>query len=637
MTTIEPSRRSKARSIRLRAKSRPGLTAALIATVLSTSLSAHSATILDRNIDIEIDGRQLTERIDFVVSIDGPGDLSTWSEYGFIVDDHITLVECSAQILDSNGKIVKEILSKAHRREPSVGFGLHTSTDAVVVPFDGLKIGQQIRLSLTRKYRPLYLAYSVPLATKAKQRALEVRVRGGGDRFRWALQAADEIISVEELEDGFVIQGTDILGHTEPDHAADNISVLPMVRFAWDTDPTWRGVGAWYSTLVENRLGDSPSAAALAKSITANAESNRERLVTITEFVKRQIRYEAVEIGEGGWVPSPADKVLERGWGDCKDKSQLLADMLRAVGVEANLVLLLAGRTGQIDISFPSTLGFNHCIVAVPSEGIDLSEDDPVADGMLFIDATMDRGDPLWLSPYNQGQWVVVAAGTKSRLVQIPIIVKDERRTLVVDGVADLEGGFRGMAVLQLTGSRALSWVRDLDMEAPERIDEQIRNYFQYLIPGGTLTAVGWREIEGSVPSIHFQAELALDGFVRGSSERRRIRPGFLMGFPEARELEGRTSPVVLTPGRHITQWRVTLPDEWCPPATADEQHLNSVGRVSASTGLDENGRLIVDRRITVFRWWYGPESFGHLRELSVAENKTARRSVRLDCLEDGS
>jgi hypothetical protein len=527
---------------------------------------------------------------------------------------------------------LKSIPERKFHQETSVGSSLHTSTSAMTVPFDDLSAGQQIHIDLVRRYRPLFLAYSVRLVREDPQKVLRVRVRGGENHLRWTLQAADDLVSVTETDGGFDLHGTDIDGRIAVDHAPDPEAALPTLRFAWNDNPTWRGVGAWYTRLVSSPDARSAAAADLAKSLTVDAESNRERLMILTDYAKKTIRYEAVEIGEGGWVPSYPDQVLERGWGDCKDKAQLLVEMLRAVGIESHLVLLRAGRTAQIDINFPSTLGFNHCITAVPASELETDEDDPIVDGYLFIDTTMDRGHPLWLSPYNQGQWVVVAAGDDSHLLQIPVLTNDEQRLLLVEGSVRPDGVLESTAVLRLTGAWSLSWVRDLDREAPERIDERIRYYLQSAVPGATFENVRWREIEGRVPSIHLQADMTVEDFVRGTPSRRSIRPGILTSFPEARELEDRTQPLVLPPGRHQTVWRLRLPPDWCPPVATDESIRNSVGRVSGSTSINDDGLVVIDRRITVYRWWFGPESFAHLRELCVAENKLMRRSTRFRC-----
>ena len=52
------------------------------------------------------------------------------------------------------------------------------------------------------------------------------------------------------------------------------------------------------------------------------------------------VRYVAIKFGQGGIVPHSADHVLLDAYGDCKDHAVLFAAMLRAKGIDSNLVLI---------------------------------------------------------------------------------------------------------------------------------------------------------------------------------------------------------------------------------------------------------------------------------------------------------
>jgi cellulose synthase operon protein C len=88
------------------------------------------------------------------------------------------------------------------------------------------------------------------------------------------------------------------------------------------------------------------------------------------------VRYFSSDLGNSGYCPAEPDQVLERKYGDCKDKSTLLIAMLRSVGVKAEAVLVLTANAGAIDPGFPN-LGFNHMIAK----------------------ATLSDGSVLWLDP----------------------------------------------------------------------------------------------------------------------------------------------------------------------------------------------------------------------------------------------
>ena len=92
----------------------------------------------------------------------------------------------------------------------------------------------------------------------------------------------------------------------------------------------------------------------------------------------REVRSVRLNFGEGGYAVNAADAVLRNRYGDWKDKSALLAAMLKAVGVEAFPVL--AGSDAiPLAEDVPSLKQFDCVLVAVPRGG-----------GYFFLDSFAD-------------------------------------------------------------------------------------------------------------------------------------------------------------------------------------------------------------------------------------------------------
>jgi len=103
-----------------------------------------------------------------------------------------------------------------------------------------------------------------------------------------------------------------------------------------------------------------------------------DRARAIVRFVQDDVRYVGVEIGQHSHQPHAPAWVLERGFGDCKDKSLLLVSLLRAVGLEAWPALVHASNGQQLPAIAPSPNGFNHAIVQLA-----------LSTGPRFIDPTL--------------------------------------------------------------------------------------------------------------------------------------------------------------------------------------------------------------------------------------------------------
>lgn len=99
--------------------------------------------------------------------------------------------------------------------------------------------------------------------------------------------------------------------------------------------------GAWYRAAAARVLGGiSPSVFRQAKALLRGAGSARDKLQRLYDFTRREVRYVADERGINAWVPRSAGMVLDRRYGDCKDKAFLLQQLARAAGLTVELVFV---------------------------------------------------------------------------------------------------------------------------------------------------------------------------------------------------------------------------------------------------------------------------------------------------------
>jgi transglutaminase-like putative cysteine protease len=91
-------------------------------------------------------------------------------------------------------------------------------------------------------------------------------------------------------------------------------------------------------------------------------------------WVRDHISYCAIEIGMGGWRPHAAGEVERLHYGDCKDKANLLHEMLAAVDIPSYLVILFAHDGMPLPFD-PIGWLTNHAILAIQLPGGDLLVD----------------------------------------------------------------------------------------------------------------------------------------------------------------------------------------------------------------------------------------------------------------------
>lgn len=599
---------------------------------VASALPADAATFSRRSIELDIEGPSFTERQLLQLELDSASDLEAWSSFSFVLDERTELVDWAAEVVEPSGRTVFRSGREDLREQPADDRPRPPASRRWSARFERLEVGHQLRIRLTRRHTPHFPASMVRLALDSSQDALRVTVQGGDGRLRWRLTPDDRRFAVTERPGGIELTA-DAVGPIErrPYMPADD-SGVPMLRVAWDRGATWRSVGEWYTDIVGERPPLTPEILQRARQLAAGSESKRDALIAIADFVKHDIGYEAGGTFVGGWRPSPPGEVLDRGQGDCKDKAELLRALLLAAGIESHLALMRLGHTSLIPVDFPSHLGFDHTVVAVPAAAAGAAPDDPAVDGLLIVDPTMDRGHALWLSPFNQGQVALVAAGAASRLLHIPVRRDTDLRLLVLDGELDRRGRFSGTASLRMTGTPAIVWFRDIEGATPARIHAMVGQLLQQVLGRVEIREAGWEILEGPGPAVELTAAVELSGLVAAPGGFRELRFPMLDTLPDHRIFSQRRSPVVLSPRTDRTLWRLQLPQGWCPPDGPDERVQSASGSVSRAVSAGGDGDLSIERTVVLDRWWFEADSIDDLRRLAESEDRVADDAFQLAC-----
>ena len=198
-------------------------------------------------------------------------------------------------------------------------------------------------------------------------------------------------------------------------------------------DNQWRALGIWITNLEAHRADPTPEISAKAQELASGALDFFAKLTDITEYVQNSIRYFVVERGIGGFQAHPADDIYRNRYGDCKDKSTLVISMLQAIGIHAYYVAV-DDRRGVVDPDAPSSYG-DHMITAIeiPADVRDprIKALSRAQDGKryLFFDPTNERTPVGNLPSYLQGSYGILAAGSSSQIIALPVLDPDANGT----------------------------------------------------------------------------------------------------------------------------------------------------------------------------------------------------------------
>src|SRR5205807_1024341 len=119
------------------------------------------------------------------------------------------------------------------------------------------------------------------------------------------------------------------------------------LQVACTTFPSWAEVGAWKQKLRADCWECTPAIRKVVREVTRDLPTPREKAAALTYWVRRRIRYVSAGVGHG-YTPHRPAQVLANLFGDCKDQAQLLAVMLRELGLLVWLVTLGTLDDGQV-------------------------------------------------------------------------------------------------------------------------------------------------------------------------------------------------------------------------------------------------------------------------------------------------
>jgi hypothetical protein len=204
------------------------------------------------------------------------------------------------------------------------------------------------------------------------------------------------------------------------------VSLFPPGGAAANSLPTWHDVGEWEIHLTNGRLDASPGIKAEVSTLTAAAPTSIVKMRALADFMQRNIRYVAIELGIGGWQPHPAAQIYDHRYGDCKDKATLMRSMLREAGVESFYVIIYHKR-GSVTPETPASMyAFDHVIVAIklPEGATDPSlvatVKHPTLGTLLFYDPTSEKTPFGQIPGYLQANYGLLVAPSGGELVELP-------------------------------------------------------------------------------------------------------------------------------------------------------------------------------------------------------------------------
>jgi Domain of Unknown Function with PDB structure (DUF3857)/Transglutaminase-like superfamily len=296
------------------------------------------------------------------------------------------------------------------------------------------------------------------------------------------------------------------------------------------TTGSWNDIGAWYSTLTQSSRTPSPQIQEKVATLTAGLSDPIAKMRAITEYMQKNIRYFAVEIGIGGYQPHPAAEVFAHQFGDCKDKATLLGSMLSVIGIDSYYVLVHVER-GVVLPNYPS-MDFNHAILAIrlpdsiPSDTLYSVVNDPKLGRLLIFDPTNEQVPLGYIPWYEQSSYGLVVAPGGGELISLPLLPGATNRllrtaTFNLNATGDLSGEIR-----ELEWGGPAAEERDQFLESqPSKRSEVLDHFLANSLNSFTLTGASIGNLEQYDQNLALDYKFVSPGYASAAGDLLFVRP----------------------------------------------------------------------------------------------------------------
>ena len=237
------------------------------------------------------------------------------------------------------------------QRETGLEQGVYSGEVTVSAVVSDLRVGDILETIYTiHGQNPVFgtkfldaAGWDGPFATQLRR----VVLTSSADRtINWRFHAEGDVARAtpkEAVENGvrrLVFEGHHLRANTPEASMPSDYVAFRWLQFSEFTG--WDDVVDWADHLFQvNDMGNEEFARIVDKLQALGGEE--ERAAAALEFVQSEIRYFSISLGESSHRPAQPSTVLQRRYGDCKDKTLLLISLLRALGIESRPTLLKLG------------------------------------------------------------------------------------------------------------------------------------------------------------------------------------------------------------------------------------------------------------------------------------------------------
>jgi len=379
---------------------------------------------------------------------------------------------------------------------------------------------------------------------------------------------------------------------------------------------TWEDMGKWQAGLANGRRDATPEISQKVSALTTGGPTAQQKMQSIAEFMQKDIRYVAIELGIGGFQPHAASDVFTHRYGDCKDKATLMSTMLKQAGIDSYYVIINSRRGAVGPDTPPMVFLFNHAILAIklpdqvqgPRYQAVLNH--PKLGRLLIFDPTNEKTPLGQLSGELQGNYALLVTPEGGELVETPQLPTRSNGTArTAKLMLEAHGTLHGDVEEARYGDFAVyERYMQLGMKSSKDRVKRIEQEVAHSIGMFDITAATMLNLEINDQPFGYNYTFAAPEYAKQIGDLLSVRPR-VMGVRSSDLLETkdpRQFPVIFEgPERDTDKFEITLPagfevDDLPPPVDVDYSFASYHSKTEAAGNVLKYTRTFEIKELSV-------------------------------------
>ncbi len=425
------------------------------------------------------------------------------------------------------------------------------------------------------------------------------------------------------------------------------INIVPWVAINYAPDnagqsgnkvfTNWTEVSRWTSSLYDPQVIVDDAVAAKAQELTANAKTELEKIRAIAGYVQN-LQYISIDIGVGsgnGYRPRASNLVLSRGYGDCKDKANLMRALLKALKIEAYPIAIFSGDPTFVREEWASPAQFNHCIIAVKVS--DTTNTPTVIKHatlgrLLIFDATDPDTSLGDLPNYLQGSFALIIAGDNGGLIKMPITPPEsDLLDRKIEAVISAEGEVKGTIREQANGQTSSIFRQEIRELSASDYKKALEGWLTRGSTGAQL--VKFTQADKKADSIfELEVEFIAPRYAQLMANRLLVFKPVIVGRRNGLSLteNNRNTPVIIDSQSMKETSVFTLPPGFIVDEMPDAVNLETPFGKYRTTYEVKDGKLYFTRSLTMSRTTVPIDKYNSVRDFYAKMREAEQTPVVL-------